>query len=297
MPVEAHDPAMQRIAPTDVAIEQLATDLRFTEGPVWDRRRQILIFSDIPANRLYQHSPAGGATAVFRDPSHHANGNTIDGAGRLITCEHSGRRVSRTEADGSVTSLADSFEGKRLSSPNDVVVRSDGALYFTDPPYGIMPEGRVGVPGEQELPYQGVFRIDPSGALTLLVDDFDRPNGLAFAPDERTLYIDDSARRHIRAFAVADDGSLSGGRVFAELAGEDRGVPDGMKVDREGNVYCTGPGGVWVLNPQGAALGRIVMPETTANLAWGGEDWRTLFLTASTSLYRVRLGVAGVAAG
>lgn len=297
MTIESHDPAMQRIALPNAEVERLATDLRFTESPVWDRRRGVLTFSDIPANRLYQYSPADGTTTVFRDPSRHANGNTRDGAGRLVTCEHSGRQVSRTEVGGAVSTLAAAYEGKRLNSPNDVVVRSDGAIYFTDPPYGIMAEARVGVPAEQELPFQGVFRIDPSGALTLLVDDFDRPNGLAFSPDERTLYIDDSARRHIRAFAVADDGSLSGGRVFAELTGEGRGVPDGMKVDREANVYCTGPGGVWVLNPQGAVLGRIVMPETTANLAWGGDDWRTLYLTASSSLYRVRLGVAGVAVG
>jgi gluconolactonase len=297
MSVEILDPAMQRIAAGEPALEQIATGLQFTEGPVWDRRRQILIFSDIPANRLYRYSPADGSTEVFREPSRHANGNTLDRDGRLVSCEHSGRRVSRTEADGTVTALATHHEGKSLSSPNDVVVRGDGAIYFTDPPYGIMANARVGVPAEQELPYQGVFRIDPSGVLTLVVDDFDRPNGLAFSPDERTLYIDDSARRHIRVFTVGDDGSLQDGRLFAELIGEERGVPDGMKVDREGNVYCTGPGGVWVLSPQGAHIGTIRTPEATANLAWGGDDWRTLYLTSSTSLFRIRLGVAGVPVG
>jgi gluconolactonase len=202
--------------------------------------------------------------------------------------------VTRIDGQGRVEALAEAYQGKRLNSPNDVVVRSDGSIFFTDPPYGL----RNGTEGK-ELPFNGVFRLDSGGALHLLVDDFERPNGLAFSPDEKTLYVDDSARFHIRAFDVAPDGSLSNGRVWAELKGkpEERGVPDGMKVDADGNVYCTGPGGVWVFGEGGRLLGRVVMPEVTANLAWGDPDWRTLYLTASTSLYRLRLSVQGIPVG
>jgi gluconolactonase len=202
--------------------------------------------------------------------------------------------VSRVDASGNVTTLADAYQGKRLNSPNDVIVRSDGTIFFTDPPYGLrnMSEGK-------ELPFNGVYRLATDGALQLLVDDFDRPNGLALSPDEKTLYVDDSARFHIRAFDVSSDGSLSNGRVLAEMAAKpgERGVPDGMKVDSEGNIFCTGPGGVWVLSEAGRLLGRIVMPEVTANLAWGGSDLCTLYLTGSTSLYRLRLSVPGLPVG
>jgi sugar lactone lactonase YvrE len=240
---------------------------------------------------MYLYQP-GAAATVFRQPSRHANGNTRDQLGRLLTCEHSGRQVSRTEPDGTVTPLATHFDGKKLNSPNDVVCRGDGAIFFTDPPYGLT--ARVGVEAPKELEFQGVYRIDVDGRLTLLVDDFDRPNGLAFSPDETLLYVNDTARRHIRVFAVDEEGNLSGDRVFAEISGDGRGAPDGMKLDRAGNVYCTGPGGVWVNAPDGTSLGRIQVPEQTANLAWGDADWQTLYLTASTSLYRVRMKIAGI---
>lgn len=295
MTIEVLDPAMRQIAAGDATLELIQGGFQFLEGPVWDRRRRTLIFSDIPANTLYRFTPGEGVS-VFRRPSRHTNGNTIDSVGRLLSCEHSGRQVSRTEADGTVVPLATHFEGKRLNSPNDIVVRADGAIFFTDPPYGILSD-RVGVPAEQELPFNGVYRLDPDGTLTLLVDDFERPNGLAFSPDETLLYIDDTARSHIRVFTLTDEGRVAEDRVFAELVGTERGRPDGMKVDRAGNVYCTGPGGVWVLNPLGAPLGRILTPETTANLAWGDDDWQSLYLTVSTSLYRLRLGVAGIPVG
>jgi gluconolactonase len=275
-------------------LDRVATGFTFTEGPVW--RGDDLLFSDIPNSRTirYRPLPEGPEITTFRHPTGNANGLTLDRQGNLIACEHTTRRVTRVDAQGRVETLADSYQGKRLNSPNDVVVRSDGSIFFTDPPYGLRNQSEG-----KELPFNGVFRLDSSGTLHLLADDFERPNGLAFSPDEKTLYVDDSARFHIRAFDVSADGSVSGGRVWAELKGkpEERGVPDGMKVDAEGNVYCTGPGGVWVFGENGRLLGRIVMPEVTANLAWGDADWRTLYLAASTSLYRLRLSVAGIPVG
>jgi len=269
-------------------LERIATGFKFTEGPVWNASEDFLLFSDIPANRIYKW-PGNGEVDVFREPSGNSNGLTYDKEGRLIICEHGNRRLSRIELDGTYTILADGFRGKRLNSPNDVVVKSDGTIYFTDPPYGIRPE-------EQELPFQGVFHLDPdSGELNLVVADFDRPNGLAFSPDEETLYIaDSSSRRHVRAFDVRPDGALSGGRVFAEIRSELPGNPDGMKVDVEGNLYVAAAGGVWIFSEDGDHLGVIRTPETPANCAWGGEDWRTLFITARASLYRIRLGIPGV---
>lgn len=265
--------------------ERIATGFQFTEGPVW-HPDGYLLFSDIPANRIYRWTP-GGKLEVFREPSGNSNGLTFDRRGRLIVCEHGNRRVSRTEPDGTVIPLATHYRGKRLNSPNDVVVKSDGSIYFTDPPYGVQPEQR-------ELDFQGVYRLAPDGTLTLLVDDFDRPNGLAFSPDEKILYLDDTARRHVRAFEVRPDGTLANGRVWAELHSESRGGPDGMTVDLKGNLYVTGPGGTWVFDPTGRHLGTIVTPEQPANCAFGGPDQRTLFITARTSVYRVRIKVPGL---
>ncbi len=284
-------PTFRRLVPM---LDCVATGFTFTEGPVW--RGDDLLFSDIPNNRTirYRPLPEGPEITTFRTPSGNANGLTLDRQGRLLACEHSGRRVSRVDESGRAETVVDSYKGKRLNSPNDVVVRSDGSIFFTDPPYGL----RNGTEGK-ELDFNGVYRIDPGGELHLLVDDFDRPNGLAFTPDERRLLIDDTVRGHIRVFDVAGDGSLSNGRVFAELKGApgERGAPDGMKVDSEGNVYCTGPAGVWVFDPNGRFLGRIVTPEVPANLAWGDPDWRTLYITARTSLYRIRLAVPGIPVG
>lgn len=265
--------------------ERIVSGFQFTEGPVW-HPDGYLMFSDIPADRIYQWTP-DGTLSVFRQPSGNSNGLTLDHEGRLIACEHGNRRVSRTEVDGAVISLASHYQGRRLNSPNDVVVRSDGSIYFTDPPYGVEPE-------EQELAVHGVYRVAPDGILQLLVDDFDRPNGLAFSPDENTLYIDDSARLHVRAFDVLSDGSLSNGRVLVDMASEAPGVPDGMKLDAEGNLFVTGPGGIWLLDPSGGHLGTLVTPEHPANLAFGDADRRTLYITAQTSVYRVRTRVQGV---
>lgn len=294
MTIEYQDVAMERIAPDDPPVELVQGGFQFLEGPVWDRRQRRLILSDIPGQALYQYQPDTGVN-IYREHSPFPNGNTFDHQGRLLTCEHAGREVVRQEPDGALTPIATHFEGKRLNSPNDIVVRGDGSTYFTDPPYGLQPPH--GVDAEKELPFNGVYRLGPDGTLTLLVDDFERPNGLAFSPTENLLYIDDTARGHIRVFTVGDDGRLRDDRVFATLQGEGRGRPDGMKLDREGNIYCTGPGGVWVFSPLAGLLGRIRVPEQTANLAWGDDDWRTLYLTASTSLYRVRLSIPGVPVG
>jgi gluconolactonase len=264
--------------------ERIATDLRFTEGPVW-HPDGYLLFSDIPANTIYKWVP-DGRLEKFRSPSGNSNGLTLDRQGRLVACEHSNRRVSRTELDGAIVCLADKYQGKRLNSPNDVVVRSDGSIYFTDPPYGVEEDQR-------ELDFQGVYRIAPEGVLTLLVDDFVKPNGLAFSPDEKVLYVGDTDRKHVRAFDVQPDGTLANGRIFADLSAERRHGPDGMKVDVKGNLYVTS-GVVWVFDSTGKHLGDIVTPDAPANCAFGGADSKTLFITARPSVYRVQLRVQGI---
>lgn len=282
--LEAASPAFWRLIEKDARLEKVADGFQFTEGPVWSPAG-FLLFSDIPANQIVKFVP-GAAPMAFRTPSGNSNGLTYDRAGRLLACEHSNRRVTRQEADGSLTVLATSYDGKKLNSPNDIVVRSDGTIYFTDPPYGIREE-------QKELPFQGVYKISPDEKLTLLAQDFGRPNGIALSPDEKTLYVDDSARLHVRAFDVAPDGSISHGRILAELKSARQGVPDGMKVDRKGNLYVTGAGGVWIFNKRGKHLGTILMSELPANCGWGDADYRTLYLTARTGLYRIRLKIPG----
>jgi len=267
------------------APEKVADGFKFVEGPVW-RPDGCLIFSDIPANRQYKWI-LPDVYAVFREPSDNSNGLTLDLEGNLLCCEHGARRVTRI-AGGAVETVAEFYEGKRLNSPNDIVVRGDGMIFFTDPPYGVKEEDR-------ELDFQGVYTLAPgSSDPKLIAKDFNRPNGLALSPDESVLYIDDTNELVIRAFDVAADGALSGDRVFAELKDDKPGVPDGMKVDREGNVYCTGSGGVWLFQPDGEFAGRIDMPEVTANVAFGGDDAKTLFMTASAGLYRVRTKIPGI---
>jgi len=281
--------AVRQLIPEGTVIEQLSGGFDFTEGPVW--LGDHLLFSDIPRNRIirWQMLGHGPEVTTFRTPSGNSNGLTLDRSGRLIACEHSTRRITRTEIDGSITTLADSYQGKRLNSPNDVVVRSDGSIYFTDPPYGL-----TQMTTWKELAFNGVYRLTPDGILILLVDDFDRPNGLAFSPDEQILYINDTARGHIRVFDVNTDGEISNGRVLIEMKGEEPGAPDGMKVDRQGNIYCTGPGGFWIIDQEGKCLAQVKPPELPANLAWGDAGWQSLFLTCRTGLYRIRTNVPGI---
>lgn len=281
--------AQRAILDDSAQLEKLASGFKFTEGPLW-HPRGFLLFSDIPENTIYKLN-ANKKAEVFRRPSGNTNGNTMDREGRLISAQHD-RRVTRMLEDGRVVTLVERYQGKRLNSPNDVVVKSDdGSIYFTDPPYGISVQ-------QEELGFYGVYRLAKDGKLTLLVKDFLRPNGIAFSPDEKKLYVDDSEKGHIRVFDVQPDGTLANGRVFAELKDPSKqGVPDGMKVDVQGNVYSTGPGGVWIFSPSGNLLGRIVLPETATNLGWGDSDYKTLYITAGTSIYRIRLKVAGVRPG
>jgi len=286
--VKASDSRIWEVIPRQPTLSQIATGFGFTEGPVWCG--EYLLFSDIPRNRIVKLSTLshGPEVTTFRYPSGNSNGLTMDVSGRLIACHHSLRCITRTEIDGSVSVLADRYKGKRLNSPNDVVVKSDGSIYFTDPPYGLK-----NFVIWKEIEFNGVYRFSPDGELTLLVDDFERPNGLAFSPDESVLYINDTAKKHIRAFDTDADGNLSNERII-DMQGAEPGAPDGMKVDSQGNIFCTGPGGLWVIDPSGKPLGCIAIPELPANLAWGDPDLKTLYITARSSIYSLQLEIPGI---
>ena len=269
--------------------ELVADGMRFTEGPAWSPDG-FLVFTDIPANRIYRWDP-GRKPDVFREPSHNANGLAFDSRGRLIACEHGARRVSRAEPDGSTTVLAERFEGKRLNSPNDLALHSSGAIYFTDPPYGVKAADR-------ELDVQGVYRIAPDGSLLRVVDDMVSPNGIALSPDERRLYVDDSREKLVKVFDLRRDGSVGDGRVLIDLARYGARGCDGMAVDAEGNLYVAGTNGVYVVGPDGALLAKIQCPGQCTNCCFGGADGRTLFVTGRRphvggSVYRARVPIAG----
>lgn len=291
--IEIRDDRFLEVVPQDLQLETLADGFAFTEGPIWHPDDKHLTFSDIPNSRMHRWSAAGGAT-VFRDPSNMTNGNTYDHQGRILSCEHETSRVTRTELDGSVTVVASHYDGKELNSPNDIVVRRDGGIYFTDPDFGR--RSGTGVVREPELDHRGVYRLDPESLeLVLLATEFGQPNGLAFTLDHNALYVADTPRMQIRRFDVAADGSLSGGEVFAESTGEGAGAPDGLKIDSQGHVFCAGPGGVHVYHPDdGACLGVIRTPAFCANFTWGDDDFLTFFMTSSTCLYRTRVKVPGV---
>jgi gluconolactonase len=293
MAVEIRDPLFRQVVGDAAELERLGTGFAFTEGPIWHPVEKHLTFSDMPGDHMRRWTAAGGVK-TFRQPANKANGNTYDRAGRMLTCEHATSRVTRTEPDGTITVLATHYQDKQLNSPNDIIVKRDGRIYFTDPTYGRMPH--FGVERTPELDFRGVYRVDPDGAgLTLLADDFDQPNGLCFSRDETRLFVNDTERGHIRVFDVRADGLLSGGAVWAEVRGSGNGAPDGMKIDRDGNLYCCGPGGLHVFAPDARALGVIETPEVIANFTWGDDDLKSLFLTASTSLYRTRTKTPGVA--
>jgi gluconolactonase len=290
MKIEKYDAALDELISPSVELELLVEGFQFTEGPIWDKQNQCLYFSDIPANTMYRFSHEAGMQE-YRKPSNFSNGLTLDHDSCLLACEHHTRRVTRTTPNG-IEVLAESYMGKRLNSPNDVIVARDGAILFTDPHYGLL-DG-LGGPAEQELAFKGVYRLVPhSSELTLLVSDFEAPNGLALSIDEKHLYVDDSIRSHIRVFDVNEDWTLSGGTVFAELERDGAGDPDGMKVDCHGNLFCTGPGGIWIFSSNGTKLGRILMPEVTANVNWGDDDGCSLYITASSRVYRLRCITSG----
>ena len=266
--------------------QRLATGFVFTEGPVW-HPGGYLLFVDIRRSLIFKLVP-GGKAEVIRENSGSANGMTFDLQGRLIMCEGDNRQLTRWEEDGKIKPIAQRWQGKRLNRPNDVICRADGSIYFTNP------GGRL-EPSDREIPFSGVHRIGPNRRVSAVIREMEYPNGLAFSPDERILYVANSRQfMHIRAYDVKPDGSAINGRVFADMSSnEPEGVPDGMKVDMAGRVYCTGPGGCWVFDPSGNHLGTVRLPEVPANCAWGGPDHRTMFFTARTSIYSMRMKTSG----
>jgi len=291
MSLEIRDRRFGDIVGPSVEFEQLGTGFLFTEGPLWQAEERCLLFSDMPGDHLRRWSASGGVS-TFRKPCHMTNGLAWDREGRLLACEHATSQITRTERDGRITVMASHYQGKELNSPNDIVVRSDGSLYFSDPTYGR--NEYYGKPRPTQLDFRGVYRVPARGGEPeLLAGDFGQPNGLCFSADETLLYVNDTERQHIRVFGVRQDGSVDKGRVWAQTTGEGAGAPDGMKIDSQGNVYCCGPGGIHVFDKNAACLGVIKVPEYTANFAWGDDDLRSLFITASTSLYRIRVKVPG----
>jgi len=274
----------------DQWMERLHTGCRWTEGPAYFAAGRYLVFSDIPNDRILRWDETTGAVGTFRHPARYANGNTVDRRGRLVSCEHGGRQVTRTEPDGSTTVLADRFDGMRLNSPNDVVERADGSIWFTDPGYGIDSDYE-GHQAKSEIGADQVYRIDPGTAeVRLVADDFNRPNGLAFSQDERQLYITDSEESHIRLFDVADDSTLTGGTVFARC---DAGAFDGVRLDDTGRIWAAAHDGIHCFDPDGTLLGKLRVPETVANFTFGGPQRNHLFICATSSLYSLRVNFNG----
>jgi gluconolactonase len=292
--IQIVDPSFTKYRVNNAAVERLATGFRWSEGPVWFGDGRYLLWSDIPNNRIMRWDEATGAVGVFRQPSHYANGNTRDRQGRLVTCEHDSRRVTRTEYDGAVSVVLDRYDGKPLNSPNDVVVKSDDSVWFTDPPFGILSnyEGHVAT---VELP-TNVYRVDRDGRATVVIGDVPRPNGLAFSPDESRLYVVVSGAlpRQIRVYDVVGD-KVVNGRVFIDCGA---GIPDGFRCDTDGNLWCgwgggEGQDGVAVFNPEGVLIGRILLPERAANLCFGGGKRNRLFIAGSQSLYALYVNAQG----
>ena len=283
--LEANSPTFWNLVDHNAKLETVATGFGFTEGPMWDEAG-FLYVSDETLNKIFRVYPDGKKEELISlgDP----DGNTLDRRHRLIDCASVLRAIIEVTPDGKYKILADHYDGKRFNSPNDVIVGSDGSLYFTDPTLDL-------VAGEkQEIPFQGVYRLDDKGNVRLLTKDLTQPNGLAFSPDAKHFYVDDSEKRNIRVYDVAADGSLTNGRIFGdEPGGKNEGVPDGIKVDKQGNLFVTGPKGIWVWDPSGNHIGTIALPEQPANLTWGDKDYRTLYITATTSVYRLRMSTDG----
>ena len=299
MTFERIDPRFNICIPGPERIEQHWTGGRWCEGPAWFGAHRTLVWSDIPNDRMLRYDELSGATSVFREPANNTNGHTVDRQGRLVSCEHLTRRVTRTEHDGSITVLASHWQGKRLNSPNDVVVHSDGGVWFTDPSYGILSDYE-GLRADSEIGACNVYRIDPaSGAVELVADDFVKPNGLAFSPDESMLYIADTGAshatdgpRHIRSFDVAADGKRLGkNRIFATC---DNGLFDGFRVDTEGRLWSSARDGVHAFDADGTLLGKLLIPEPVANVCFGGPKRNRLFICATSSLYAIYLNAKGL---
>lgn len=274
----------QQIVDENAEPEIITDGYEFTEGPLW-HDSGYLLFSDIPANTVYKWTPDEGAV-MYLKPSGHSNGLAFDQEGNLLLAQHDGL-VSRLSKDKKLTVVTDNYDGKRLNSPNDLAIKSDGSIYFTDPPFGVSDE-------DKELGFNGVYRYSDEKGLQLLIDDFDLPNGIVFSPDESLLYVNDTRHNHIRVFDVNKDGSLANGRIFAEMESDAEGAADGMKVDTDGNLYSTGPGGLWIFSPEGKVLQQVKTPDRITNLAWGGSNKSTLFLTAPNAVYRLETNKTGM---
>jgi gluconolactonase len=293
MDAEIRNERFTEIIDPSEKIEQLETGFDFLEGPIWHPIESSLIFSDILGNSIYRWTENEGISTLRRN-SYMANGNAYDKQGRVITCEHATSRITRADivTDAPPEILVTHYDERQLNSPNDVVVASNGLIYFTDPISGR--SSAYGVPRDPDLDIRGVYKINSnSGELTLLIDDFEKPNGLCFSRDEKQLFINDSNRFHIRVFDANDDGSLSNGSVWADTVSEGSGVPDGMKIDQEDNIYCCGPGGIHLFGKDGSSLGVIKMPEHTTNLCFGDDDLQSIYITASTSIYKLHVNVPG----
>jgi gluconolactonase len=287
--IELRDSRLEQVIENG-ELERVATGFQFTEGPVWDERRGTLIFSDMAGNCMYRLEP-GGRLTVYRCPSNKANGNVLDRRLGLVSCEHVTSRVVCEQPDGTIVTLASSYEGSDLNSPNDVIVSRNGSVIFSDPTFGR--QAFFGVEREPAQLVRGVYSVDPSsGSITRLRDDFDQPNGLCLSDDEEYLFVNDTGRMHIRRFRYGA-GPLDKGEIWADVVGEGDGAPDGMKLDSRGNLFCTGPGGVHVFAQDGCCLGVIRIPEGVANFEWGDDDRKSLYLCATTSVYRVRTRVPG----
>ena len=287
-------PGIERLVSPEAPLDLIAHDLIFGEGPLWSTRERAFYFVDIVGDTIFRWTPGKGREVVIR-PSTKANGLTFDAQGRLLVAGWASRSIWRVEPDGSIVTLASHYDGRKLNSPNDIVVKSDGSIWWTDSPGALFNVGMAGDDVQQYLNVQGVFRLSADGKkLTLVVEDCVYPNGLAFSPDERILYVNDSRQYLIRAFDVRPDGSVTNARLFHKLEGSEEGIADGMKVDSEGNVYCSGPGGIHVLDPRGNRLGRLRIPGHVTNMGWGDDDWRSLYITTRSSVYRTRVKVPGV---
>jgi len=291
--VDMRAPEVERIIGTDHSLEVIADNVTFSEGPVWDPRTRQFYYTDICGDTIWRWKPGVGSEVVLQR-SAHANGMCFDREGRLLVAGWGGRTVFRFEKDWSVVTLASHYQGKKLNSPNDIVVRSDGQIYFTDSPGGMLNVGMVGDDLQKYLDIQGVFRITAQGKLILVTDDFVYPNGLCFSPDEKLLYVNCSRERLIRVYDVNADGSVGKGRLFYQYTNTDRGNPDGIKCDVEGNVYCTGPGGIWLHDKQGNVLARLKVPGHPTNFGFGDDDWRSIFVTTVGNVVRTRVNVPGV---
>ena len=274
----------QEVVDENAEPEIITEGYEFTEGPLW-HESGYLLFSDIPANTVYKWTPGEGAE-MYLKPSGHSNGLAYDREGNLLLAQHDGL-VSRLSNSKNLTVVVDNYQGKRLNSPNDLAIKSDGSIYFTDPPFGVSDK-------DKELDFSGVYRYSEDNGLQLLIDDFDLPNGIVFSPDESRLYVNDSQHDHIRVFDLKEDGSLANGKIFAEMESDAEGAADGMKVDTEGNLYSTGPGGLWIFSPEGKLLQQIETPKRITNVAWGGSNFSFLFLTAPNVVYQLETNKKGM---